>query len=166
MGLRKEGAMTDPRTLNVAGPAEPTTPVSWAWLLGFSAAWLGFWLLVMLPGQFMVVKLASVISPENKVPVSSFLIGEIAVVILIGIPLIGALSDRTNLAFGRRRSWALAGFLVAGVPFAIVGTQTSVIVVAVLLFIVAVGKAMILCSLSAMIAEREPVDRGGGAPAP
>src|SRR5690625_7613708 len=98
----------------------------------------------------MVVILAIVRSPEHNVAVCSFLIAEIAVVILVGIPLIGALSDRTNLAFGRRRSWALAGFFVAGIPFAVVGLQTSVVVVAGLIFLVAVGKAMILVSLSAM----------------
>lgn len=157
--------MTDPQTLDASAPAEPTTPVTGMWLLGFALAWFGFWLLVMLPGQFMVVKLASVISPENKVGVSSFLIGEIAVVILVGIPLIGALSDRTNVKFGRRRTWALAGFVIAGVPFAVVGSQTSVVVVAVLIAIVAVGKAMVLVSLSAMIADQVPVRQRGRASA-
>ncbi len=75
--------MADPLTMGVERSVEPTTPVSRWWLLGFSAAWFGFWLLVMLPGQFMVLKLASVISPEQKLGVSSFLIAETAVVILI-----------------------------------------------------------------------------------
>lgn len=157
--------MTDPQAIDARNSTDPIRPVSGAWLLGFAAAWFGFWLLVMLPGQFMVVKLASVLSPEHKVGVSSFLIAEIAVVILVGIPLIGALSDRTNLAFGRRRSWALAGFFVAGIPFALVGLQTSVVVVAGLIFLVAVGKAMILVSLSAMIADQVPVNQRGRASA-
>lgn len=38
-------------------------PVSIPWLIGFAMAWFGFWLLVMLPGQFMVQKLVSVVSP-------------------------------------------------------------------------------------------------------
>lgn len=157
--------MTDPQTRDVDVGIEPITPVSRAWLAGFAAAWFGFWLLVMLPGQFMVVKLASVISPDNKVAVSSFLIGEITVVILVGIPLFGALSDRTRVSFGRRRTWALAGFLVGGIPFALVGTQTSVVVVALLMFFVAVGKAMVLVSLSAMIADQVPVKQRGRASA-
>src|SRR5690625_6010272 len=113
----------------------------------------------------MVVILAIVRSPEHNVAVCSFLIAEIAVVILVGIPLIGALIDRTNLAFGRRRSWALAGFFVAGIPFALVGLQTSVAVVAALIFLVAIGKAMILASLSAMIADQVTVNQRGRASA-
>ncbi len=157
--------MADPLTIDVDRSVEPTTPVSRWWLLGFSAAWFGFWLMVMLPGQFMVLKLASVISPERKLGVSSFLIAETAVVILIGIPIIGALSDRTDSRFGRRRTWALGGFALATIPFAIVGTQTSLVVVAVLIFLVALGEAMILVALSAMIADQVPVNQRGRASA-
>src|SRR5699024_11931475 len=70
-GSAKEGAMTDPQAIDARNSTDPIRPVSGACLLGFAAAWFGFWLLVMLPGQFMVVKLASVLSPEHKVGVSS-----------------------------------------------------------------------------------------------
>lgn len=140
-------------------------PVSKAWLVGFGLAWFGFWLLVMLPGQFMVAKLASVVAPEDKVAVASFLIAEMALVILVSVPIIGTLCDRTRPRFGRRRTWALGGFVVASVPFSLIGMQTSLLPVALLLFVVAVGEAAVLVSLSAMIADQVPVRQRGRASA-
>lgn len=147
------------------GTEEPPQPVTRAWLAGFGLAWFGFWLLVMLPGQFMVAKLASIIAPADKVAVASFLIAEMALVILISVPIIGTLCDRTRPRFGRRRTWALAGFVLASVPFSVVGLQTSLPVVAVLLLVVAVGEASVLVSLSAMIADQVPVRQRGRASA-
>ncbi|MGV8846214.1 MFS transporter [Tessaracoccus sp.] len=153
---------SDPVTVDTLAPLQP---VSRAWLAGFGLAWFGFWLLVMLPGQFMVAKLASIIAPGDKVAVASFLIAEMALVILISVPIIGTLCDRTRPRFGRRRTWALAGFVLASVPFSVVGLQTSLPVVAVLLLVVAVGEASVLVSLSAMIADQVPVRQRGRASA-
>lgn len=144
---------------------EPTQPVSGPWLIGFGLAWFGFWLIVMLPGQFMVVKLASVIAPLDKVAIGSFLIGEMAIVILIAVPIVGVLCDRTRPRFGRRKTWALGGFVLATVPFALIGSQTSWPVVAALLALVALGEATVLVSLSAMIADQVPVRQRGRASA-
>lgn len=139
--------------------------VSRTWLVLFALAWFGFWLLVMLPGQFMVVKLATVIDPAEKVALGSFLISEMAAVILVSVPVIGWLCDRTRTRFGRRRTWALGGLLVATLPFAWVGHQTSWVGAAVLLGVVALGEAAILVSLSAIIADRVPRDQRGRASA-
>lgn len=142
-----------------------TTPVSRTWLLLFALAWFGFWLLVMLPGQFMVVKLASVISPGEKVGVSSFLIAEMQLALVVFVPIIGWLCDRSRPRFGRRRTWALGGLILATVPFAFVGQQHSWVLAAVLLGIVAIGEAAVLVSLSAIIADRVPVAQRGRASA-
>ncbi len=140
-------------------------PVSLPWLIGFGMAWFGFWLLVMLPGQFMVQKLVSLISPENKETVASFLLGLMTVVILLSVPIVGWFCDRTRPRFGRRKTWALGGFVVATFPFALIGSQTSVAVVAALLALVALGQATVLVSLSAMIADQVPRRQRGRASA-
>ncbi|ALE92600.1 hypothetical protein AOC05_10260 [Arthrobacter alpinus] len=134
-------------------------PVSRAWLWHFALAWFGFWLLVMLPGQFMVAKISATVSPENKVGVASFLIAETAIVILLSVPVIGVLCDRTSSRFARRRSWVLAGFATAAVPFALVGLQTNWVIIALLVAVVALGEAAVLVALSAMIADQVPVNR-------
>ena len=146
-------------------PAARLAPVSGAWLVLFALAWFGFWLLVMLPGQFMVVHLASAIDPAEKVAVGSFLIAEMAAIMVIGVPVIGWLCDRTRNRFGRRRTWALAGTVVATAAFAGVGFQTSLRGAAVLLGVVALGQASVLVSLSAIIADRVPPAQRGRASA-
>ncbi|MFD4958626.1 MFS transporter [Microbacterium sp. NPDC058389] len=140
-------------------------PVTRTWLLCFALAWFGFWLLVMLPGQFMVVKLASVIAPDDKVALGSLLIGEMSAVIVICIPIIGWLCDRSRPRFGRRRTWAAAGVVLATLSFAFVGFQTTWIGAVVLLGLVAVGEAAMLVSLSAVIADQVPVAQRGRASA-
>lgn len=141
------------------------SPVGVGWLLGFAGAWFGFWLLVMLPGQFMVVKLASVLDPEGKVAVSSALIAVMAAVIVVSVPVVGWLCDRSRPRFGRRRTWALGGLLLATVPFALVGFQQSALGAGALLALVALGEATMLVSLSAIIADRVPQSQRGSASA-
>lgn len=144
---------------------EDRAPVSRRWLFCFGLAWFGFWLIVMLPGQFMTLKLAGTIDAAAKVSISSFLIAEASVVILVSVPFIGWLCDRSSPRFGRRRTWALAGFLVATVPFAFVGMQSAWPLAAVLLGVVSIGQATILVSLSAVIADHVPVRQRGRASA-
>src|SRR5699024_6042774 len=77
------GGVADPG--EAVGPppdSEPRRPVSAGWLLGFALAWFGLWLLIMLPGQFMLAKLGAHVSPAQKVDLTSFMIAEAALVIL------------------------------------------------------------------------------------
>ncbi|MGX1793051.1 MFS transporter [Microbacterium sp. NPDC055312] len=152
-------------TVDTASAPPAQTPVSRSWLWTFGLAWFGFWLLVMLPGQFMLVQLASTLDPAEKIGVGSFLIAEMAIVIVVSVPIIGWLCDRSNPRFGRRRTWALGGFVTATVPFALVGFQPSWQLAAVLLAIVAVGQSAVLVSLSAMIADQVPPAQRGRASA-
>jgi len=150
---------------DVASDDAPRTRVTAGWLCTFGLAWFGFWLLVMLPGQFMLVHLASALDPAEKVGVGSFLIAETATVIVVSVPLIGWLCDRSNPRFGRRRTWALGGFITATVPFALVGMQPNWQLAAALLAVVAVGQSAVLVSLSAMIADQVPPAQRGRASA-
>lgn len=88
-----------------------------------------------------------------------------AIVIVVSVPVIGWLCDRSSPRFGRRRTWALGGFVTATVPFALVGVQPSWQLAAVLLAIVAVGQSAVLVSLSAMIADQVPPAQRGRASA-
>ncbi|MBM7830167.1 MFS family permease [Agromyces cerinus] len=147
----------------VSGTVLP--PVSIGWLLRFALAWFGLWLLVMLPGQFMMAKLAEVVSSDDKVALTAFLIGESSVVILVSVPVLGILSDRTRIPGWRRRAWILGGFLLGGVSFALVGIQRDPIAIAVLVALVALGYAAVLVALSAVIADQVPRFQRGRASA-
>nr|WP_269452014.1 MFS transporter [Tessaracoccus coleopterorum] len=119
----------------------------------------------MLPGQFLIVKLASVLDPDDKVGIGSLLIILTAMVLVLAVPVIGWLCDRTRTRFGRRRTWALAGLVTATVPFAFVGFQHTWQSAAALLTFVGLGEAAVLVSLSAVIADRVPEDQRGRASA-
>ena len=147
-------------------PAGPVpSRVSIGWLLRFALAWFGLWLLVMLPGQFMMAKIAAVVAPDDKVALTAFLIGESSVVILVSVPVFGILSDRTRLPGWRRRVWILGGFLLGGASFALVGIQRDPIAIAVLIALVALGYAAVLVALSAVIADQVPRFQRGRASA-
>ncbi|MFG1851663.1 MFS transporter [Actinomadura geliboluensis] len=136
-----------------------------SWLLGYAAAWFGYWLVILLPPQFMTPHLIGRIAAEDKVDVLSYLLIQNSVVVVLCVPLAGMACDRTRTRFGRRRVWALGGFAVAAVPYALIGTQTSWPVVAGLMVVVSMGAAAVLAALSAVIADRVPHHRRGAASA-
>ncbi|MGC5345310.1 MFS transporter [Streptomyces sp. DT24] len=155
-----------PQPVAPAGDSsEPSAPVTLAWLWLFALAWLGFWLMVMLPSQVMLAQLARAIDPDRKVRLASVFQGTMLVAIVLAVPLVGFLCDRTRLAWGRRRAWALGGFTLASLAFALVGQLDSVPVVCGLLVLVALGQACVLVGLSAMIADQVPVNQRGRASA-
>src|SRR5699024_12362153 len=94
---------------------------------------------------------------------SSALIALTAAVIVVSVPVVGWLCDRSRPRFGRRRTWALAGLMLATVPFAFVGFQRGGVGAGLLLAGVALGEAIVLVALSAIIAGRVPQRRRGQA---
>lgn len=144
---------------------EPTTPVTRGWLLLYAGAWLGFWLLVMLPGQVMLAQLAREVGPDHKEGLLSLFQAVMMGSIVLAVPLIGYLCDKTELPWGRRRAWALGGLAVAGLAFVVVGSVESVFLICLLLVVVSLGEAAVLVALSAMIADQVPVNQRGRASA-
>jgi len=147
------------------GIVRPSRPVSGLWLWLFGLAWFGFWLLVMLPGQIMLAQLAKALDEAEKVSLTSLFQGVMLVTIVVAVPLVGVLCDRTTVRWGRRRTWAMGGFITAAVAFAMVGQVDSVPRICLLLGLVAIGESCVLVGLSAMIADQVPVPQRGRASA-
>lgn len=131
----------------------------------YALAWLGFWLIVMLPGQIMLAQYAHAVDPGRRVEITSLLLTVNLVALLLAVPILGHLCDRTRFTWGRRRIWALGGFVVATVAFMAVGRVEQVWLACVLLVLVALGQSAILVALSAMIADQVPVAQRGRASA-
>ncbi len=144
---------------------EPDQPVSRSWLLLYALAWLGYWMLVMLPGQIMLAMLAQHIDPDRKVALVSLFQTLMFSTIVIAVPVLGYLCDRTRLTWGRRRIWALGGFTLAACAFVGIGSQESVPLICLMLVVVSLGEASALVALSAMIADQVPVTQRGRASA-
>ncbi len=144
---------------------EPDRPVSRSWLLLYALAWLGYWMLVMLPGQLMLAMLAQHVDPDRKVALVSLFQTLMFSTIVIAVPVLGYLCDRTKLTWGRRRIWALGGFTLAAAVFVGIGSQDSVPLICLMLVVVSLGEASALVALSARIADQVPVTQRGRASA-
>ncbi len=154
-----------PSTVVLDEFTEPDQPVSRSWLLLYAVAWLGYWMLVMLPGQIMLAMLAQHVDPDRKVALVSLFQTLMFSTIVIAVPVLGYLCDRTKLAWGRRRIWALGGFTLAAFAFVGIGSQDSVPLICLMLVVVSIGEASALVALSAMIADQVPVNQRGRASA-
>ncbi|HQE32790.1 MAG TPA: MFS transporter [Propionibacteriaceae bacterium] len=93
-------------------------------------------LIAAVGGYLMMLTLATALSlrialidPEGKEAVYSRIVSVAALLMLVAIPLVGALSDRTTSRFGRRRPWIVAGLVVSLACFALIGMSTSFLVI-------------------------------------
>lgn len=114
---------------------------------------------VLLPNQ-----LAN-IDPANKVANVALVSSLAFVAAMIVQPLVGALSDRTRGALGRRGPWLILGGLVSGVALSVQGRLDSIGAVLVGWIVVTIGLNTVLAPFSAVLPDRVPVERRGGASA-
>ena len=132
-----------------AGPADPgaqsavtvmpTPVISVAKAIGLILTGaLGMYVMQLTLTTALSLRIAT-IDPVGKDVSYSLAVSVSSLVLLLSIPLSGALSDRTTGRFGRRRPWILGGLLVALAATALIGTVESVPVIAGAYIVAAVG---------------------------
>src|SRR6478609_10759488 len=132
-----------------AGPADPgaqsavtvmpTPVISVAKAIGLILIGaLGMYVMQLTLTTALSLRIAT-IDPVGKDVSYSLAVSVSSLVLLLSIPLSGALSDRTTGRFGRRRPWILGGLLVALAATALIGTVESVPVIAGAYIVAAVG---------------------------
>ena len=89
---------------------------------------IGGYIMMMGMGTALQLRL-SVIDKDLATAVYSRATSLSALLMLVVVPVVGALSDRTLSRFGRRRPWILGGYLLALACFYLIGVSTSAIVV-------------------------------------
>ncbi len=92
---------------------------------------LGMYIMSLTLGTALSLRLAAV-DPTNKETSYGMAVSISSLLLLVTIPLTGALSDRTAGRFGRRRPWIIGGLVPALLAAAVIGTvpSTPVIVAA------------------------------------
>lgn len=125
-----------------------------AWLF---AANLGLWLAVYAPIQILLPRQAELLDKANKTFVFGVVTGVGAFVAMVGVPLIGFLSDRTTSRFGRRHPWTLIGSIVAAGGLAVLAGAQSVLVMTIGWCLVQAGVSSMLAALTAAVPDRVPV---------
>jgi MFS family permease len=88
------------------------------------AAAVGMYVMAMSLSTALSLRIASV-APETKDVLYSRTVSIGALLMLVVIPLAGALSDRTTSRWGRRRPWIVGGLAVALLGAVVVGATSS-----------------------------------------
>jgi MFS family permease len=120
-------ATTQPGTTS-APPAlaEPTTPVSGAFMARYALAYFGMWVALLTPTSLTLGVRAKQVAPDGAAELLSLVLGVGSALAIICNPLFGKLSDRTRSRHGMRRPWILGGALVGTIGLALVAFAPSV----------------------------------------
>lgn len=85
----------------------------------------GMYIMMLTLSTALSLRIATV-APEGKEAALGAAVSISALLLLVAIPLGGALSDRTTSRFGRRRPWILGMLLPALLAMAVIGATSSV----------------------------------------
>ncbi|WP_433620859.1 MFS transporter [Nocardia sp. CA-120079] len=145
--------------------------VNTSWCLTFGLAWTGVWMAQLTPFQYLLPvqineTLGSAITTDETSWRSSVLhfgiiSGLSAVCLAVGLPLTGALSDRTRGRFGRRRPWIVIGGVVLAFALAMLANQHTTLGIAVWWCVAMLGFCAAAASLTALIKDRVPHEQRG-----
>ncbi|MWB98330.1 MFS transporter [Agromyces seonyuensis] len=154
-----------PSTASVHAFAEPTERVRASWVGAFATAWLGIWMAQLTPVQLLLpAQIDATLHPTDWVDsVVSFGIisGISAVFVIIVYPLTGALSDRTDSRFGRRRPWIAGGSLLFAASLIALGNASDIIAIGAFWSLAMIGFCVMTAALTATISDRVPVGQRG-----
>ena len=150
--------------------AEPKVPVKPSWIALLFGANIGMWLATYAPIQVLLPEQVASLHDhvgKNGVPngadavLLSVVMGVGAIASLLANPVVGALSDRTTSARGRRPPWTLLCAAIGAAGIAVVAASPSVPVMAVGWFIAELGLGGMLATLTAALPDRVPVSQRG-----
>lgn len=109
----------------------------------------GMYIMMLTLSTALSLRIAS-ISPDNKEAALSLAVSFGALLQLVGVPLGGALSDRTTSQFGRRRPWVAGMLVIALAGMAIIGSVASIPVI-VVAYVIGITAAQVGFSSYAVI---------------
>ena len=115
--------------------------------------------------QILIPSQLEAIDPVNKVGNLALLTTFVAIASMIGIPLGGALSDRTRSRFGRRTPWIVGTAAVSGVLMIALGFTGNLVVLGILFTALWLTSNMYQGALTAVLPDRVPERRRGWAAA-
>lgn len=130
-------------------------------IVSFTAALIGIWMLIMTPATVSLALRISQIDPDNATNSYSLVAGVGALFALVANPLFGRLSDMTTSRFGMRRPWIVIG-TVGGVVSAVlmaIAPNIATMFVAWALMQLLVNAAV--AALIAVIADQVPDEQTG-----
>ncbi len=106
--------------------------------------------LILLPTQ------VAALDPVHKFSNLALISASGAVAALITNPLVGAMSDRTRLRWGRRRPWLVAGTLCSVLALTLMAYATTFLVLLLTWIVFHVAINMLLAALTAVVPDKVP----------
>lgn len=140
--------------------AEVSTPnKSWLYLFGLSLSVMVGGLSSVCIKQLLLPIQAGQLAPHNTNTVFTLVAAIGALAGLLASPLVGALSDRTALRYGRRRPWIVVGIVAAVTGMGIMGIASTVPVLIVGEIFAQVGVDTVLAVTTALIPDQIPLSQ-------
>lgn len=104
----------------------PQTKLRKGYLVTLVVSYFALYIAWIAPIGFSLAIRVAQIDEAAKDTALAFAIGIPGLLVLVTGPLVGILSDRTRLRFGRRRSWLLGGMIVGLIGSLLVGLAPSI----------------------------------------
>jgi MFS family permease len=145
--------------------AEPTEPVSKAWIGSLGLASLAMWMASLTPLQVLLPEQIQDIDPKGKILALGLVSAFGAVSSLLATPIAGAFSDRTTHAWsiahlnGRRHRWTLIMALLGAISLALIAAQSTVLGMGIFWVLFSAFQNGEYASLSAAVPDHVPVNQ-------
>lgn len=136
---------------------EPTRSPGGRWLTSWTLGHFAFFMVMFAAAQVVLPRQAASISPDHKETVVSVVTLVAALVTIVVNVLVGAYSDRTLAARGRRQIWVLLGAVVTIGGLVLQGYQQTVVGMVVIWALVQIGLSSMSAALTAALPDEVPV---------
>ncbi|QFU92542.1 Major Facilitator Superfamily protein [Amycolatopsis sp. YIM 10] len=144
------------------GSTEPELKPVGAWfMVVYTLTNFGMSLVVLMPILFSLAYKVQVVAPASKESDLGLVIGVAAAVSIVAGPIIGSLSDRTRLAWGRRRPYLLLGIGVNAAGSLLIAAASSVPAILVGWVVATIGLTFAATAVNPVIAEWVPEAQRG-----
>ena len=163
--LDSEELFSTPVRASATTSDRPRPPAaSTAVLAAYAATSFGLSLTILTPALFGLAYKVQTLAPGSKEAALGIIAGIGALVGMVAGPVIGVISDRTRLAWGRRRPYLVAGIVIAAGGATVIATATSLSGILVGWVIAQLGHGCLGAAIVPVVAESVPaVSRGKAA---
>lgn len=135
--------------------------VGLTFILSYSLALFGVWMLIMTPATLGLAMRADQIAPESATDAYSVIAGLGALVALLANPMFGRLSDNTSSSWGMRKPWMIFGTLGASLSAWLLATADTLAMLFVSWLLMQLFVNAVIAALIAVIADQVPEHQRG-----
>jgi MFS family permease len=111
---------------SAAVPVKANAKASAGFIAIYALAYAALWLALLTPAMITLALRVQQLAPTDAARTSSWVLAIGALIALLSNPLFGALSDRSQSRFGRRRPYLVAGMVLGCAALALIGVAATI----------------------------------------